>query len=449
MKSAGGFGWRNILYIPLIFLLLSVIAFPCYAGEREGDDPTFSWGFAERVRQTNLLNAVDLMDRVDNDMNFIRVRTRLWAEWRPAGGIKFLIKLNNEHRHYLKPDRDFEIDEIVMENLCLRWDRVAGLPLDIVAGRQNFRYGEGFLYMDGGPLDGSRTDYFNAIRFIIPAGERSFEVHFLSDPAKDDYLPTINNRDRMLVESKETAAGIYYRERSLESVELDGYYFFKEEEKAELLHRPNSRIHTVGSRIVGELGRSISVTAEGALQLGEWGDSDRFGYGGYCYGSLRPPVRFEPGLTLGVLYLSGDDVHTDKYEGWNPLFGRWPKWSELYIYTLLNEHGIAYWNNLFAPQGKLSLQLHERLGVECSLHAMYAPESDLCIREGDRVWFCPDRISRTGNYRGTLTGLKFNWRINKYLTGHLLWEHLDPGDFYKPRFRDSADFIRWELYYKF
>ncbi len=37
--------------------------------------------------------------------------------------------------------------------------------------------------------------------------------------------------------------------------------------------------------------------------------------------------------------MSGDDPSTDDNEGWDPLFSRWPKWSELYIYSLATEGG--------------------------------------------------------------------------------------------------------------
>jgi hypothetical protein len=448
MKLAGGFILKNVFYTILTLLFLFMMASNCSAGENEKDDTIFGWGVAERLRQTTLLNPLDLSEDYDDDMNFIRLRTQLWGEWNPIDGIKFLVKLNNEHRHYFRPDREFEIDEIILENLYVRWDGVGGLPLNVIAGRQNFRYGEGFLYMDGGPEDGSRTAYFNAIRVIIPAKERTLEFHFLSDPSKDNYLPIINNQDRELVESKEIAAGLYYQEKSFAQIQLDGYYFFKEEEGVSY-NRPQSRIHTLGSRVVRDICEEVSVTAEAALQLGKWSDKDRLAYGGYCYGTYRPPIRFEPALTLGAIYLSGDDNSTDKYEGWNPLFGRWPKWSELYIYTLLNEGGIAYWDNLFVPHGKLALKLHERLGLESSIYLMYAPESDLCIMADDSVLACPIRLGRTENDRGVLTELRLTWRINNYLTGHLLWEHLEPGGFYSQKYRNPSDFVRWELLYKY
>jgi len=28
------------------------------------------------------------------------------------------------------------------------------------------------------------------------------------------------------------------------------------------------------------------------------------------------------------------------------LYSRWPKWSELYIYSQVPEKGVAYWTNL-------------------------------------------------------------------------------------------------------
>ena len=38
----------------------------------------------------------------------------------------------------------------------------------------------------------------------------------------------------------------------------------------------------------------------------------------------------------------------------------------------------------------------------------------------------------TGLYRGTLTRARLNYKISRFVTGRVIWEHLDPGSFYFP-----------------
>ncbi len=42
---------------------------------------------------------------------------------------------------------------------------MGGMPLTATVGRQDIIEGVGWLVMDGTPLDGSRTVYFDAARF--------------------------------------------------------------------------------------------------------------------------------------------------------------------------------------------------------------------------------------------------------------------------------------------
>ena len=101
---------------------------------------------------------------------------------------KLYTMLTNEHRHWFKSNKglenkDFEIHELIFENLYLEGKKLGGSPFGFVVGRQNLFYGEGFICWDGGPLDGSRTAYFNALlvsrRRSRSAGSKRT---FLSDP---------------------------------------------------------------------------------------------------------------------------------------------------------------------------------------------------------------------------------------------------------------------------
>jgi hypothetical protein len=54
----------------------------------------------------------------------------------------------------------------------------------------------------------------------------------------------------------------------------------------------------------------------------------------------------------------------------------------------------------------------------------------------------------TGRYRGTLCRARLNYRISKYMTGRVIWEHLDPGSFYFP-VAASYDWLQFELIFRY
>jgi hypothetical protein len=426
----------RIIHAVLAVLLVSAFAERGGAVEESGN---FRWGFRERIRQEYIMNAFDMENDLADDRNHIRVRTQLWFSYSPASNLELYTKINNEHRHYFKPDPDLDFDEFIhefiLENLYVKLSNIAGTPVSAVIGRQNIIYGEGFLFMDGGPLDGSRTQYFNAVKVTAAFEERTVEIHALSDQKRDQYLPIVNSQDKDLIEWDEAGGGIYYTDTSIPETKVEGYYFYKRQ-KHEEVAIPASDIHTVGARLSGSPLDWLSYAAEGAYQMGKQVDEYDIGaFGGYMYATTKLPVRFAPKLTLGMIYLSGNDPVTDEYEGWNPLYSRWPKWSDLYIYSLATEGGPAFWQNLSAPFAKLSLKPMERLELVGTIYLMGAPE------ESPAWW---SDLFATGSERGLLSILKLNWSWTDYLSGHLLWERFDPGDYYAEG-SDSAHFLRWEF----
>ena len=427
------------LYLARTALTVLLIAVFARTGGAADEAASFRWGFRERVRQEYAMNAFDMENDLADDRNHIRVRTQLWLSYHPVNNLELYAKINNEHRHYFKPDRDLDFDEfiheLIFENLYVKLSNIGGSPVSVVLGRQNIIYGEGFLYMDGGPLDGSRTQYFNAAKVTASFKERTIEAHVLSNQTRDQYLPVVNGQEKDLIEWDEAGGGLYYIDTSVPRTKIEGYYFFKRE-KDEEDAIPASKIHTFGARLSGSPLDWLSYAAEGAYQVGtRVGEHDISAYGGYVYATAALPAPLEPKLTLGVIYLSGDDQGTEEYEGWNSLYGRWPKWSDLYIYTLVTEHGVAYWDNLSAPFAMLSLRPMERLELVGTLRLMGAPQET--PRPGNPIF-------GTGSDRGLLSIVRLNWSCTDYLSGHLIWNRIDPGDYYAEG-SDPAHFLRWEF----
>ena len=127
----------------------------------------------------------------------------------------------------------------------------------------------------------------------------------------------------------------------------------------------------------------------------------------------------------------------DEDEAWRPIFSRWPKWSELYIYTLARERGrVAYWSNLTSVNAQVGVTILAKTKLTYAYHKLTAPQSP-----------SPDGFFGDGTSRGTLHIWKLTAKMSSRLSGHFLVERFNPGDFYAEDL-DDAYFLRWEVMYR-
>jgi len=411
---------------------------------QEEEVAPWDWGFRFRLRETYIVDPFDLDRDHFDDWQFFRFRSQLWGAYTPNEWWKAHAMMTNETRVWLKPEDGpagdgFEWGEVIFESLYLEGKTLNYTPYGFKIGRQNLFYGDGFVCWDGSPLDGSRTAYFNAALFKADWGRRSLDVHFISDPQTDKYLPVINDRDRPLIEWDETGAGLYYIDRSFDGRRLEAYYFYKNENDPDDVV-PESNIHTVGARANGKAWESFDFGLEMATQIGDRGDASRIAWGLELYGTYKFPRETLPlDFGIGGFGLSGDDPTTEDYEGWNPVYSRWPKWSELYIYTLVHERGVAYWENIGSGWLNLAWTTHPRVQIDWKFYWMWAFEPP------------PDpekEIFGDGKFRGNLSTVKLKWNWTEYLSGHFLWEALMPGDYYAES-SNYSHFLRFEVYFKY
>ena len=118
-------------------------------------------GAEERIRTENWANLADFESAVDDARHQWRFRTRVWSTLHIGSRHTFGVGLNNESRKLTTPDTDFSWDEIIFETLYIDSKITPGLTVRL--GRQNVARDDGWQVFEGGPLDGSRTGYFNAL----------------------------------------------------------------------------------------------------------------------------------------------------------------------------------------------------------------------------------------------------------------------------------------------
>lgn len=440
----------------------------------------FSQGAAFRLRQEIWDDVVDLDTLGKPDRNFLRLRTQLWgkADFSPDFGV--YLRLTNEMKQYMGPfsykepinNERFDADEVIIDNFYIDAKDVFGLPLDLKVGRQDFlgpdTYGEGFLLMDGTPVDGSRTFYFNAIKARIKFNKQnSLDIVYISDPESDIYMPSLHQSfnapkylydhgKRILTTSKEEALVVYGRTKPVENLTFEPYYIYKKEDEfLQLLTSPalgsvpELKINTIGARFVYAAPGGWKFGGEYAHQWGEYEDGmDRTGNGGYIFvGRKYEATKWKPEFDLRYVYLSGNDPKTTKNEGWDPLFSRNPYWNEVIIYSLPNEQLSSrnsgavpgYWSNMEILKASVKLSCDASTSLLLSYQYLWAPEKAAAG--------VSPALFDTGSSRGHLPVAVLSHKFSSSVDGLLQLEHFIPGDFYSDK-ADSATFFRWQLQLK-
>jgi len=428
----------RIIIITIIFSLPSIFNL-----KAEDSLDKLKVGFTERFRFVSWDNSISLADENSDSKSFTRHRTSAMLQWNPNRDIEFGLKITNEFRNYLNPKNiDFEMHELIFDQLYFKWKNPGKLPLIFTIGRQNIILGEGFVVMDGHPLDGSRSIYFNAARVDFNWGNKNtLTAFFTYQPETDNILPVINNQDQALIESPEKGLGLYYSGK-IKKTAIEAYFIRKDTDESNA-HPTASGINALGTRISHSLTTHLTITAEGAYQ---WGNhkpligekNNHKACGGYFHFDylFKESLPLLRKLTVGGIYLSGDDPESRDIEGWDPLFSRWPKWSESYIYTQIKENSVGYWSNLNSLYVSLLMDVTQPVNLRLSWHHLTANELSPGAFPGG-----------TGKPRGNLLINKLVFRINKYFTGHFLWEYFNPGTFYFDG-ADSAHWLRFELLFK-
>jgi hypothetical protein len=423
----------------IIWSLLAAAVVSPFARAEDKPAPRLKLIFVERFRFEAWDNAVNLDDAAGDNFAYTRNRTTLGLLWLAAKNIEILGKVTNEFRVYLAPkDRAFNGHELFFDNLYVKWTIPGRLPFTITAGRQDINLGEGFVIADGTPGDGSRSYYFNALRVDADIHKNHKMTFFLhAQETTDRYLPVINARPQALAEQPEKGLALYYS-GSFGKTKLDAYAIRKTTDETELWPVAG-RTDTFGARAQVPILRPLMLTAEGAVQTGTYGDAGRSAFGGivhldYDIEGALPLVKT---VVFGGIFLSGDRPGTEKIEGWDPIFGRWPKWSESYIYTLTRESRQSYWSNLTSLYGSLSLDFGSRSDGLLMFQRMGAVEARPGVFPGG-----------AGLGRGTLLKGRLNYKISKFLTGRVIWEHFIPGSFYFPG-AASYNWLQFEMIFRY
>lgn len=435
-----------------------------------------------RLREVATPNLV--LDK--EDRHFQRFRERVGVTVKPCEWFEFGARLVYEPRHFCQPDSrqafdrnaayidEWTTNEAIFDQAYVKFKNVGGLPITATIGRQDIILGDGWLVLDGTPLDGSRTIFFDAARFTanLESCKTKVDLIYIQQYAdSDEWLPPFCDKDFHNIEQDEKGVILYVSNKSIKDTTVDGYFIYKHDEQvlgaepgdirsgnlAPWQAGDNADIYTFGSRIVHEIDEHWQIKGEGAFQFGSkskavgvnadrttindrehqlaWAANTRLTY------FFRDEKKNE--VHVGYEFLSGDERAGDGENGqFDQLWGRWPQWSELYVYTVGLENRPGECTNLHRINVGWSCVPCDKITLAADYNALFTQHNSYSNfgRQGPAGYFTDD-----GSFRGHLLTGKLTYKFNQHISGHLLAELFFPGDFYNDSRNEVAGFFRYEL----
>jgi len=387
-----------------------------------------------------------------NYTNWQRYRPRLWAKVKaPNKDLDFNARLINEFRTWnnvpkASQSKERDWDETLFDNFNVTARNLGGLPVTAVVGRQDIMLGENWLVLDGTPLDGSRSMFLDAARFTTDWKSRNTKLDLIfidMAAASDRWLKPIRDHDRFLTEQDERGAIVYLTHKPSKTTQVEGYFIYRNDKKPDgtSTNMPGSwaqaaDLSTLGGALTNQMGDHWSYRVEGAAQTGKRNGRDLQAFATNNRLNYAFKDDYQNALRAGYEYVSGDNPNTSNDERFDMLWGEWPRWSELYIYTYTKEGQVAENSNLHRIDIGHSFFPTKKLQVQTDYMALWADESI------NKAGFSTD-----GRFRGHLLTCWLKYTYSPQIKGHLLGEYLWPGNYYTTQ--DNAVFLRGQVEFTF
>ena len=434
-----------------------------------------NWGGDFRVRNEYFNGLLTLnQNKPLHEQDYFRFRARVWTTVTPVEDLSFFTRLTTEPREWVaqagyspyKGRSGIDMTEGMVDALNVQWKNILQQPAALSVGRQDIFLGDGWLVGEGTPYDGSWTTYLDSARLTYELKEQHtvFEaIGIIQDGYDDGWLPTINNQNRIETEQNEKGAIFSVANTSVRAANVTGYFIYKNDARLNGVngkYGDNADIYTVGGRLTGLLGEHWKYSVEGAYQFGRKQDTnivdhatglnpnaatsyrtlDAYGFNSKLTWLAKDKLNNQ--LNVSLEYLSGDNPGSKNDEMFDVLWGRWPRWSEIGLYSYAAETRIGQEANLIRVGPGWSITPVKDLDFSAAYYALFAPESVPTRGAGGTTLFSHD-----GNFRGSFIQSVLKYKFNAHVTGHLWGECLFPGDYYMNK--DPIPFLRAEVAFTF
>lgn len=404
--------------------------------------PWWKWGADVRLREIYIGNGITLDKKDPNhETHWQRYRARWWNTFTPLPSFEFNMRMAWEGRYFDKPDsRDnWNVASVLWDVFNIKLKEPGDLPFTITAGRQDLMLGDRWLVMDATPLDGSSTLYFDAVRLTLdvkPVDTTVDLIYLEMDAEGHNWITPVSDQDNPVTEQDETGAIVWLTNRSIPKMELNGYFMYKQGSPA-LANGYDAEIYTFGTLVTGQIGERWRYSTGLAGQFGHKNDVNLCALGSNNRLTYLLKDKWNSQLRLDYEYLSGDDADTDTNEAFDLLWGRWPRWSELYaVYTYIPETRVGDFTNLHRVSFGYTCNPVKPIEFLADYHLLFADQNTLAGQTG---------FSQSGCFRGQLLTALLRYKFSEHVSTHLLGEFFFPGDYYSNERNDVGVFLRSEL----
>ncbi len=379
---------------------------------------------------------------IGHDRSQLRLRARTSAKFKLTDDIDFNLRIITEPRYYIEAasePKHYAYHEGFFDNFNLTIRNAFDLPLTIIAGRQDIVLGNGWLVSDGTALDGSRSSYFDALRFIYNY-DSDTTMNFIwvqnyADSAK--YMKPFNDRDFDLAEQDEQGAIFHIARKIGKDAGIDGYLIYKHDSDRKTPNGSEGEIYTIGARKYGRLNDNWQYSVEFAPQFGHKNGKSLGAFASNNQLIYNFNDEHKNKLYFGYEYLSGNDDPDKNFDrGW----ARADTWSVLHQGDIDGIDGRKYdSSNMHRLYVNWETNLSEKVSLRTDYNLLFADENT--FRGGT------NGMSKSGNLRGQLVKTTLKYKMTKAIEHRLEGEVFLPGNFYNSDRNDVAVLARYSLYF--
>lgn len=434
---------------------------------QETSPVTFAWGGDIRFRYVSEKNFPNHKHGQKSNVDYTRFRTRLWGK-ATVDKFEAFIRVANEFRYYASKDNDkgkqrFP-DVTFIDQLYLRYN---GSFVDLKLGRQEMTFGSKRVISDGTGGDGSRTNYFDAIRATLKFEETRKLDLFAIYVARHDWLPTFGRThdarskgnksydyDLTGYNHNEYGFGAYYTDTTLKELPWEIYYVwkFEEGEHSSVYDCEKSgntfQTHTLGFRLMPQFTKELSGEFEAALQVGDESLLAGMAYAGLTY---TTQWAWDPAFTCGIQYLSGDREGARGKHAWHAVFNRETGLADS-VAPMFNKYDYT---NFLYPHIKVKCTPLSDTTLTAETGPLFAPTQEVYQNE------------TYGHFRGYLIKAKYTLALGQMIKTYageslsyhptmldelmlsLSGEYLTKGNTFDDDADDDAFFFQLEISTKF
>lgn len=432
----------------------------------------YTWEYAEgkkcafgadmRLRLTHwdrdlLTPGLDFGATQGNEIEYLRVRTRVWGCFDINEDTQLMLRLGNRIHEVSSsladPNNVYDgsetsnwafPDEVYIDNLYLDMKNVMDSDWSLRLGRQDVMLGNGMVVLEGTPYDQGRSIYFDGAVATYKTECDTVKLLALYNEYKDRAV-FVNDQERRLRRGDIGVLGAYWTHRINDSMNTDLYYIFAditddatdlgesgETGAAQRMHGPdeNVNLHIVGARLFGNPSAAMSYSLEAAQQMGraEMADNDAHLEGQMLDARVTMKAsegtKMSPSLLLQYTYFSGDNPDTaDDIEGWHPAFAEYPIFRE----ELTAIYNNGNWTNLNQARALLTLKVRDAESFPMTLSTGYA-------------YLTAEKADGTGEGKelGHLVSAFLDIGVSKNVKVSLEAAHFDPSGYF-----DNGSAAEW------